>query len=131
MYTYDNFSILNWTIPILNWTTPILNWTIPFLNWNIPILNWTTPILNWKRYRTSVLDMILNCIWWWGSSFEVCEIPFIIITWSIDLIFIVIITTFRSICPTAFFRLFMSNSEVLTGSWTEPFLWNTGVGWFC
>ena len=33
IYTYNNFSILNWTIPILKWTITILKWTIPILNW--------------------------------------------------------------------------------------------------
>ena len=46
IYTYNNFSILNWTIPILKWT--------------IPILNWTTPILNWKRYSYCIWLLILQ-----------------------------------------------------------------------
>ena len=46
---------------------------------------------------------------------------------TIDLTFIVIITMFRPICTSAFFRCFMSNSGVHTEFRTEPFIWTIGV----
>ena len=47
--------------------------------------------------------------------------------WTIDLIFIIILTTFQPICLSAFFWCFMSNSGVRTESQTEPFIWTSGV----
>ena len=41
---------------------------------------------------------------------------------------IIIFTTSRPICPSTLFRCFISNLEVHTESWTEPFIWTTGVG---
>ena len=41
--------------------------------------------------------------------------------------FIVILITFRPICHSAFFTCFMSNSRVHTESWTELFIWTTGI----
>ena len=38
-----------------------------------------------------------------------------------------ILTTFRPICPSAFFRSFMSNSGAYTELRTEPFIYSTGV----
>ena len=46
---------------------------------------------------------------------------------TVDLIFIVILTTFQPICPSAFFRCFRSNSGVHTVSQTEPFISTTGI----
>ena len=43
----------------------------------------------------------------------------IIVTRTIDLIFSVIITTFRPICPSALFRCFMPRTELL--------IWSTGI----
>ena len=34
---------------------------------------------------------------------------------------------FQPICPLVFFRCFMSNLGAHTESWTEPFIWTTGV----
>ena len=42
-------------------------------------------------------------------------------------IFIFILTTFRSIYPSDFFRYFLSNSVAHTESWNEPFIWTPGV----
>ena len=44
---------------------------------------------------------------------------------TIDLIIIVILITFRMICPSASFRCFMLNLRVHTESQTEPFIWTT------
>ena len=46
---------------------------------------------------------------------------------TIDLIFIVKLTTFRPICPSAFLRCFMLNYRAHRESWTKPFIWTTGV----
>ena len=53
-YTYNNFSILNWTIPILNWTIPILNWTTPILNWKRDRHDWVGKSIHgelWKKLK--------------------------------------------------------------------------------
>ena len=78
------------------------------------------------------LSSWLTC--WTGTSYYLSKFIWwsliIIITLNIqtiDLIFIVMSTTFRSICPSAFFRCFMSNSGVYTESRTEPMNWTTGV----
>ena len=66
-------------------------------------------------------------------DFEEGILNWIIITLNIrviDLINIVIIPTFRPICPLAFFRCFLSKSGVHTESQNESFIWATGVDSF-
>ena len=46
--------------------------------------------------------------------------------WTIVFIFIVISTTFRLICPLAFFR-YLSNSGTFAELWTTSFIGSTGV----
>ena len=73
----------------------------------------------WKKNRNHLREITFNhCL----SKFQRWSL-IIVITKNIrtiDCIFIVILTTFRSICPSAFFRCFMTNSRVHTEPRTEP-----------
>ena len=47
--------------------------------------------------------------------------------WSVSNILFIVVLTFQPICPSAFFRRFMSNSGAYTEPHTEPFILSTRV----
>ena len=77
-----------------------------------------------KTKRSVLVKKLINKVRlsrWLDVFFD--ELIIIDITYYIrttDLIFILIITTFRPICPPAFFRCLISNSGIHTESQTKP-----------
>ena len=86
-----------------------------------------------EKWRERVRDIrACGTTWWWWCFSNTDHLGlfhkiFIINGfWTIVFIFIVISTTFRSICPLAFFRCLL-NSGTFTELWTTSFIESTGV----
>ena len=80
-----------------------------------------------KTFGVSVLEMfylfIFSCLGFWNEACWFLSLRFF---WTIVFIFIVISTTFRPICPPAFFRC-LSNSGTFTELRTTSFIESTWV----